>query len=467
MAHMEHLAQMEHFAPEPENVDPAVRNDRRFIRILFLAALLLRFAFAFDGLFNDESMTRFQRPDTESYLAPAHSMVAGGDYRGVEGTLTAHRTPGLPLFFAAASVFGEELFFSVLLILLGCVAVFPIYGMCRKFAPPLPSFFAAGLFVLNPTAIGNAPLLLSDTLFLVFTAFMLRFMVEFLFEEKHDPAMLIFAAVFAGLGTLIRPLNLLWFVPCCVMIFCVRDGRSARQKVILSLIACGVFFAFILPWVIRNHAIGAGWRLDTSSAVTMTFNAATLESSITGKNIDDLREGYMRELASEIDPEHDSQESRLTRCEKKMTAIILKHPIRYAALSLRPWVLLPDVPTLLENLNVTQGGQGTFDVLNHEGIFAAAAHYFKGRELALILMIPLILITFVLYGAVLTGLWRVIRRKDYLLLFLLIGFGFYYLWITGPVTMPRYVLPALPVFCIFAAIAFTKKDALLPSQPEK
>ena len=77
---MEHLAQMEHFAPEPENVDPAVRNDRRFIRILFLAALLLRFAFAFDGLLNDESMTRFQRPDTESYLAPAHSMVQNISY---------------------------------------------------------------------------------------------------------------------------------------------------------------------------------------------------------------------------------------------------------------------------------------------------------------------------------------------------------------------------------------------------
>lgn len=458
---MENLAKMEHFAPEEKKVDPVARNDRRFIWILFFAALILRFVFAFDGLFNDETASRFSRPDTESYLTPAQSLVTTGDYRGVDGELTAHRTPGFPMFLAVLSIFGEEMFFSILLIITGCIAVFPIYGMCRKFAPPLPSFLAAGLFVLNPTAIGNAPLLLSDTLFMVFTAFTLRFMVEFLFEEKHDPAMLVFAVIFAGLGTLIRPLNLLWFIPCIVVIWFVRDGRNKQQKLIFSLAATALFFAFILPWVIRNHAIGAGWRLDSSSAITMTFNAATLESSLTGQSIDEIRTRYTQELYDEIDPEDDSQDARLTRTEKKMTAIIMEHPFRYAMLSLRPWALLPDVPTLLENLNVTQTGQGTFDVLNREGILAAVKHYFKGREAALLFTLPLILASLILYGAVLYGLWIIIRRKDWLMMILFAGFGLSYLLITGPVTMPRYVLPALPVFCIFAAIAFAQKRSKL------
>lgn len=461
---MGNLEKMEHFAPDEKKVDPVARNDRRFVRILFIAAWLLRLGFAFDGIFNDEDETRFHRPDTESYQTPARSLAVYGEYRGVDGELTAHRTPGFPVFLAVASFFGGDTFASVVLIVLGCIAVFPIYGMCRKFAPPLPSFLAAGLFVLNPTAIGNAPLLLSDTLFMVFTAFTLRFMVEFLFEEKHDPAMLFFAVVFAGIGTLIRPLNLLWFIPCIVMILFVRDGRSRRQKLVLSLAACALFFAFILPWVIRNHSIGAGWRLDSSSAVTMTFNAATLESSLTGKSIDEIREKYTRELYDEIDPENDSQDARLTRTEEKMTDIILEHPFRYAALSLRPWVLLPDVPTLLENLDVTQSGQGTFDVLNRDGIFAAIGHYFKGREAALLLVSPLILAALILYGAVLTGLWTVCRKKDWLMLILFIGFGLSYLLITGPVTMPRYVLPAMPVFCIFAAIAFARFKRSKPEE---
>lgn len=452
---------MEHFAPDEKKVDPVKRADLRFIWILFFVALIIRSVFAFDGY---ETQMRFHRPDTESYQVPARSLVTTGDYRGVDGMLTAHRTPGFPMFLAVCSIFGGEMIAVFLLILLSSVAVFPIYGMCRKFAPPLPSFLAAGLFVLNPTAIGNAPLLLSDTLFMVFIAFALRFLTEYLLEKKHDPAMLFFAVAFAGIGTLIRPLNLLWFIPCIVVIWSVRDGRSRRQKLVLSLAACALFFAFILPWVIRNHSIGAGWRLDSSSAVTATFNAATLESSLTGKNIDDIRAQYVQDLYEEIDPENDSQDVRLTRTEKKMTGIILKHPFRYAMLTLRPWVLLPDVPTLLENLDVTQSGQGTFDVLNRDGLFAAIGHYFQGREAALLFVSPLILATLILYGAVLSGLWIVCRKKDWLTLILFLGFGLSYLLITGPVTMPRYILPALPVFCIFAAIAFARFKRSKPEE---
>lgn len=67
--------------------------------------------------------------------------------------------------------------------------------------------------------------------------------------------------------------------------------------------------------------------------------------------------------------------------------------------------------------------------------------------------IPLLLVVLLLYLAAAAGWIMTIYKKQWLTAFLLIGFGLYYTLMTGPVQMPRYQLPALPVFCFFAAIA--------------
>lgn len=111
---------------------------------VFLAALLLRLIFAWGGLTSGDD--RFARPDTDSYLAPAHSLVCSGTYCGVDGKPTAHRTPGLPILLAVLSYFGQRTFFSFVLLFMGSLTVFPVYALCRKFAPPGASAAATMLF---------------------------------------------------------------------------------------------------------------------------------------------------------------------------------------------------------------------------------------------------------------------------------------------------------------------------------
>lgn len=426
---------------------------------LFLAAFVLRLAFALGGMMSD-GPDRFQRPDSASYLAPASALAAGGEYLGADGVPTAHRTPGFPLLLAVLSYFGNRVFLTVFLILLGSAAVFPIHAACRLYAPPGASAFAALLFCLNPTAVAAAPMLLSDTFFMLFTAFSLYFFLRFI--QKKTAFDLFTAVLFAGLGTLIRPINLLWILPAIFVLFCV-PGITWKKTLLLAGGALTLFALCVVPWIVRNHAVGAGWRIDSSGASTLIHNASALESSLTGVPGEAVREKYEREFARAESADPDSfrtAAARLSLREERMTDVILRHPWRYLTLSLRPYSLLPDVPGLMENCGVSESGRGTFDVLNREGAIAAAQHYFAGRTGLFLAFAPLILAALALYLAAFAGLVSAAVKRDGLLLLAFLLFGVYYLILPGPVAMPRYQLPALPVFCVLAACAagLLKKD---------
>ena len=428
---------------------------------VFLVALICRFCFAWSGI-SDPEAARFFRPDSASYLAPAFSLAETGEYRGPDGSVTAHRTPGFPAFLGVLTTFGvrptceaETIWISVFLLVLGALTVFPIYCACRYVSSRTCSALAALLFALNPTAIAHAPLLLSDTFFTLIVAFVLFFFVSFAFGVKKDPFYYFSAVFLAAIAALIRPINLFFFVPLIVAMLLI-DPLSLRKKLFYSAVTCLIFFVILFPWIARNHAIGAGWRLDASSASTMVHNAAAVESVVTQNSGEELRHRYEETFKLEFasDPfKYRIAGARMDHIESAMTDKILEHPFLYAYLTLRPWVFLPDVPTLLENQGITQTERGTFDVLNREGIFAAVRHYFDGNGGALAATIPLLLTVLVLYLAAAAGWIATIRKKQWLMAFLLIGFGLYYTLLTGPVQMPRYQLPVLPVLAFFAAIA--------------
>ena len=428
---------------------------------VFLVALIVRFLFAWGGISEPDS-ARFYRPDSAGYLAPALSLAETGEFRGPDGALTAHRTPGLPAFLGVLMTFGvrpaseaDTVWISIFLLILGALAVFPVYCACRYVSSRTGSALAALLFALNPTAIAHAPMLLSDTFFTLMTAFVLFFFVSFAFGSRKDPFYYFSAVTMAALAALVRPVNLLFFLPLIVAL-CLTGSIPRRRKLIFSVVTCLIFFAVLFPWIARNHSIGSGWRLDAGSAVTMMHNASALESVVTGINGAELRRRYEESFRLEFDSDpfrYRTAGAQMDHIEHEMASKILSHPFLYGCLSLRPWVFLPDVPTLLENQGITRTERGTFDVLNRKGIFAAVQHYFDGNSGALAATIPLLLVVLLLYLAAAAGWIMTIYKKQWLTAFLLIGFGLYYTLMTGPVQMPRYQLPALPVFCFFAAIA--------------
>ena len=430
---------------------------------VFLVALVLRLVFAWSGI-TGEIQGCFIRPDSAGYLAPAVSLMDSGEYRGPDGALTAHRTPGLPSFLAVLITFGvrpaaesDTVWLSVILLILGALTVFPVYCSCRYFSGRTCSAAAALLFAMNPTAVAHAPMLLSDTFFMLLTAFVLFFFISYAYGMRHDLFYFYSAATLAALSALVRPVGLFFFLPLIAALFLTADKRTFRQKAVMSATTYLICFAVLLPWILRNHSIGAGWRLDAGSATTMVHNASALESVVMGTDGDTLRRRYEEQFRMEYEADplrYNTDGAKMDHVEKTMASKILAHPVRYILLSLRPWVFLPDIPTFLEIQGVTQTERGTFDVLNREGIFAAVAHYFDGNGLALLGTLPLLIGVLILYLAAVAGFILAIRRKQWLTAFLLFAFGLYFTLMTGPVQMPRYQMPALPVLCVLAAITF-------------
>ena len=136
--------------------------------------------------------------------------------------------------------------------------------------------------------------------------------------------------------------------------------------------------------------------------------------------------------------------------------MIQNHPFRYFLLHVRPVVLLPDAASFLENLGLTQTGKGTWDVINRHGIPAGVRHYFHDNYLLPLLLLPLFLVSLILYLLAAWNLLDSLLKKRWMMLLLFLLLSEYYLFMTGPVAMPRYQLAALPYFCVMAAYSIER-----------
>ena len=131
----------------------------------------------------------------------------------------------------------------------------------------------------------------------------------------------------------------------------------------------------------------------------------------------------------------------------------MKHPGTYFLLFFNPSKLVPDIPTFLENLKLTTGNRGTWDVIVKDGLLAGIRHYFNGKLHLPFLLTPLILLLLITYLGAFTELVFAFLEKKWIILLLFLLFSVYYLMVVGPGGYPRFQLPALPFLCLLCAQA--------------
>ncbi|OGV51615.1 MAG: hypothetical protein A2017_08445 [Lentisphaerae bacterium GWF2_44_16] len=428
-----------------------------FLLIVFLC-LSVRLLIIIPGMVDPENS--FVRPDSESYVLPAMSLALNGDYNKspVSEEPATLRPPGFSIFLASIFALNDcGLKLPVLIFcFLGAAILIPVYYTGRLFGGFATGSLAALLFGLNITGIALTPLYLSDTLFTFFSAMQLYFFARFYFR----PCLIYpcISILFAGAAVLIRPVGLLWIVP-CVFLIMIHGGISFRSKFAVSAVCVFIFLGIIFPWMYRNECVGAGFAIDTNSGNMLYHNGAVLLGKAENKSPEEIRQQMMKESEEEFaaNPGKYSNEADKEKYKLgKLKALILKHPLLYLRLHFRPSILIPDLATFCELCGFTKTGQGTFDVLNRQGIIAAVKHYFSGQLWLLFLLSPALLIVLVTYiGCLWEFLLWLIKGKWYLVFFFL-AFVEYYLLLPGPVTMPRYHLPALPFICVAAALVLSK-----------
>lgn len=424
------------------------------LALIAAAALLLRFAPLGAALASPEFPDNISRPDTPGYLSPARTLAFSGVYEGTG------RVPGFPYFlslcFRASG--GEEYRLpAILLTGIGlltaalCGAAAWIYAGDRKTAVA-----AALLAALNLTAIANAPMLLSDTLFGLFAA--VQWIVFVTALRLREPLWLPLSAATAAVGALIRPINIAWIVPLSVLIL-LFPGASWKKRIAAAALSFALFFAGILPWMSRNHALGAGYTLDTNTGAMLHQNGAMLLAAVNrsdfeaekAKLLEEQRELFLDTAAF---PDEASREAWRLR---RFRGLIAAHPFRWISQHFDWHILLPDVPTFSELFGATTPGRGTMAVLASEGVFAAVRHYFDGKMWILWFVLPLLIPTALLYFGAAAALFGYLRnfREHWFDVLVLLAFAEYYFFLPGPITAPRYQIPALPCLSVLAAGALT------------
>ena len=298
--------------------------------------------------------------------------------------------------------------------------------------------------MLNLTANALGPIFLPDTLFALIVAFQGYFFLRFI--KSAFGMNFVCAILLAGIAALIRPANALWILPCIIVILFFHKLRASLKfnYIVISML---LFAAVIFPWILGNHLAGIGWRIDTISSEVLLKNVSALEADLDGKSDP---APYIRKHRLEerrfygTAPEKYAQPApQLAHRDEKMRRILLEHPFRYLKLhfgtdSLRR-VTAPDFNALFGNLGFWKSGKIQPDS-------------FQTQQITTLIVVT---VTAILYMCCAPGLgWFLLTSLDrrhflYLLLwFLLAG---YYIFMPGPIAIPRYLLPALPFLCTASA----------------
>ncbi len=421
------------------------------------AALLCRLAVTLPALFDGAAAARFSRPDTPGYLGPALALAHDGAYLTSPGGVpTAVRAPGFPVLAAAVDwLVGDANFPNALaltLALISAATVIPVFLAGSAWGGRRVGLLAAGLFTLYPTAIGNAPMFLSDSWFGFVVAWQVWLLLRF--RSSHRAGWFLGAMAAAALGALIRPINSAWWFP-ALFLLAVSPGVPWRRKLATAAAALAIWGVILLPWMGRNAALGEGWCIDANTGAMYHQNGAMLLAAVNGTEYEQEKQQILADLDRRFADraQFPDGKSRTDYRMARFRELVSAHPVRWLSQHFQWRILLPDAPTLLETLGLTRSDRGTMNVMQRDGVWAAVRFYFDGKLYLPLLLLPLLLVA----GATLAAAAAVVVnqlfhwRRDWFDLLLFLAVAEYYFFLPGPITAPRYQLPALPLLTVLAA----------------
>ena len=415
---------------------------------LFIFSLLLRLAIA--GFANCGEI-KTVRPDTGGYLSPAKSLVGSGRYD------STRRPPGFPVL--AAAVFklgGNEKALSYTLAVISVLTVLAVARAGFLYGGHKVAATSGILYALNPTVLGNAPLLLSDSWAGLFAALQYCFFLEF-YRKKRNWGF--FACVIAaGIGVLIRPVNSLFILPLLFLLAFMK--LEWKRKLLYAGSGTLLFFAIFFPWMFRNAAQGAGFCVDTNTGAMYHQNGAMLLGEVTGRGYE-FEKQRIRDEQEELFKDNvrfPDEKSREAYRIGKYKELVKKHWFIWLKQQCNYQILLPDLPSLSECMGVTCSDRGTMAVLKEQGIMAGVRHYFgENWFFIMLLLLPLTGIALLTYLGSGIYLLYALRywKKYYMEIFIFGAFVSYYLFLPGAITAPRYQIPALPALAVNCALVLT------------
>ena len=415
-----------------------------------------------------------QGADASSWYSPALSLLKHGEFVTLNdpSILQTYRPPLYPIYEAFMLFIGNGNIISIIIgqILLLWFAGIITYRMVEKI---LPSRGIVGLVlvVFNPNALGTAHLVQSDILYMFMVTITLYYLL--LYSSRGSFKLSVLIGLLFGLSCLVRTSGQ-YLIPLFPIIYIIVGLLQEKKQPILTHLYRGLIsiifaVAVVFPWVQHNASAGWGYNLTTSEIESVYFkdNVIYLESILNNISLNNagnkITEDEQRHISSYA--EKWLQMSK----QEKSSAIVDYYKKRiftydYNTVTkgfIDSWIGLFGAggAANLHNILALDGSRSIQAMSSSEKHMSRTDAVFDTLLKSNLVVISISLLSFI-YVIVLRilgliGLVRMIRCREYGVLFILSGVITYFMLIALFVGNSRYRLPIEPALIIMAVYGFS------------
>lgn len=417
------------------------RSERTALLVVLLAAVLLRGGFALLARSHDSNLSAWgplrsevvflrsglHSSDTQEYLALASGIASG--LFGWDGRPSAWRMPGYPTFLF---LMGRSTLLVLLVqVLLGGATVALAWLGARRAAGPGVALAAAAVLAVDAGSVLMTGVLLAETLFTF-----LLVLGWYLLACQREAV----AGVALGMAALVRPVGMVLLLPFAALLLVRREWRRAGFFCLAFLILPG-------GWAARNLIRFGAPALSTDGAFNLYYTCAgTLLQRQTGLDEETARAS----LAAELGTHSETGNPVLLSRQMSRLALhrILADPGRYALIHLAG---AGRVLVGVQSDDVLLRLRGTGERPEMPGFPAL-----RRDPLLLLLAAGEMLLVVLAFGASLAAV--ILRRAGWLARLTFLS-GFLLILAAAPLTSGRLRVPAMPFFCLAAALALRRQTA--------
>jgi hypothetical protein len=445
-------------------------NSFSFKSIFFLLAIAYVVFFVYIKTFDSEMFSMHGYPihdggDSYEYALLAKNISETGAFTLSEDTFTPEmfRTPGYSVFLSALFHFDPTLHLAIMVqVVLVLFSGLLLFALSKSVVPNPWPYILVLLFVFDPSTVFYSLSVWSDIPYIFLTLFAVYLLFAY---STKNPFFVIGIGAVLGFATLVRSVGEIAFfvIAFCFAIHLLKSLPFKKTLTLLLLLLVG-YSAIVGPWYARNYFYSGTAALSSTGAHALLFFDARQflidRKSQTPNEVDAF-------ITKQL-PQVSVEELRSVAYNEQITnlgkSIISQYPIEYAtyhALGVVNFFVSSGIRDIslnlprLSRLLVSSGLIGDGSVNLKEGVGGNVLNtiaYALTKEPLLTFERLLRICIVLLAGVGFIGSLFTRRPTRYMLLLLSGLLVAYYALATGPVSYPRYRIPAEPFLLILAAV---------------
>ena len=248
----------------------------------------------------------------------------------------------------------------------------------------------------------------------------------------------------------VRPISI-YLLPIIIglLILRERENRALLRAFFMVVIEVGI----LLPWTVRNHNLTNVWTISSIKEYNLLFTYAnSLVAKDKGVYETESRALLQQELGSPIFSDCQGDYDYVSKMKNKGWGIISDRIPEYTIVHLSsvPNMFLPDVTHISDRWDLTSSNKGTLAVIKKDGLISGFQHFYSGNKSGLFVAIPLILIWLSTLILSFLGFLTLIPTRWSFQVLLFLSISCYFIFIPGPASNGRFLLPVIPIICLFA-----------------